>query len=419
MNQPVNIAIIGGGAAGLTAAITAARRGARVRVLERMQRVGKKILATGNGRCNITNERISINHYHGAAPKFAAAALQQFDVPATLAFFQELGLAVRTDEEGKVYPLTDQAGSVLDVMRYELEQLGVEIICEAAVKDIARRGAQFVCATNEGPSFTADRVILAAGGKSTPNLGSNGGGFKLAQALGHTIIEPFPALVQVKLDGEQAHPWLKQLTGIRIQAMAEALLDGQLAGGQAGELLFTDYGISGLPILQLSRIVGEYAHNKTLHRIALKIDLFPNQPDEALTSLLRQRFAASPQKTLEFSLVGLLHKRLIPILLQEAGFSNTARPCGTMAQPEIKRLANQLKSWCLRPSGTMSWMTSQVTAGGIDVRQVDRQSMESKVVSGLYFAGEVLDIDGDCGGYNLQWAWSSGHVAGESAAQAK
>lgn len=405
-----HIIVIGGGASGMLAAIAAARGGARVTVLERMQRVGKKLLATGNGRCNLTNTHPTPDRYHGASPRFALEIIARFGPAETMQFFEDLGLALRVEPDGKVYPATDQASAVLDLLRDELERLGVETLCEAAVQRVFKAGRQLSCVTADGRAFTAGRVIVAAGGKSTPNLGSNGAGFKIAEALGHAVAAPAPALVMLKIDA----PFLKSIHGVRVQAAAAAEVAGEPRRREAGEILFTDYGLSGIPIMDLSRIVARALEEG--RRAAVALDLFPEHEEAEMARRLAARFAAHPARTVEFALVGLLHKRLAPVLLRAAGIDDLSAPCGQLPPDRIGALARALKQWRLACSGTQSWMFSQVTAGGVDVRQVDRRTLESKLVPGVFFCGEVLDVDGDCGGFNLQWAWSSGWIAGSHAA---
>ncbi|MCL5269595.1 MAG: NAD(P)/FAD-dependent oxidoreductase [bacterium] len=447
------IIVIGGGAAGLMAAIMAARRlgaGDGILILEHMKRVGRKLLATGNGRCNLTNLNLDPGHYHGTHPKFAQAALRQFGLDKTLAFFEELGIAPRVEEGGKIFPASGQASSVLDVLRYEVEERGIRVELDTRVTEVTRLEEGGVrCLATDSRAFEAARVIVATGGKSAPNLGSNGSGFKIAERLGHRIVEPFPALVQLRLAESAGRPFLRQLHGVRVDGAVEVIFedaaktdggesalsaenaateatagktaaDGAAGPGEAaaGELLFTDYGISGLPVMQVSRRVSPLA--RALAQSAatawLKIDLFPALAAPDLARLIAARIARNPRKPVEFSFIGLLHKRLIGVLLREAGVEDPSLPCGGLAPGRVRAIAARLKDWRLRCVGTQSWMTSQVTAGGVDVRQVDRRTMESQIVPGLFFAGEVLDIDGDCGGYNLQWAWSSGAVAGLHAA---
>ncbi len=405
-----HIVIIGGGASGMIAAILAARNGARVTVLERMQRVGKKLLATGNGRCNLSNRRLDTAHYHGLRPKYVEEVFARFGLNETLAFFDALGVCVQEEEGGELFPFSQQASSVLDVLRYEMARLGVTEVCETAVHSITPQRGGFLCVCGNGKTFEADRVVICAGGKSSPNLGSNGGGFKLAQALGHTIIEPFPALVQVRLEA----PYLNQIAGVGVHGNAEVWVNGKCLGGKTGELLFAPYGISGTAILFLSRIISE--HTLKGHDTQVRLDLFPSFTQKALTALIEKRIAHDPGKPIDFSFAGFLHKRLIPILLKEAGIHELRRPCGEFPPEALAQLARTFKQWTIPCTGTQSWMFSQVTAGGVDVREVEAATLESKLVPGIHFAGEVLDIDGDSGGYNLQWAWSSGAIAGTCAA---
>jgi predicted Rossmann fold flavoprotein len=405
-----HIIIIGGGASGLVAAIMAARNGAGVTVLERMQRVGKKLLATGNGRCNLSNRRLDSTHYHGVRPECVEAVFAQFGLGETLRFFDSLGVTVEEEDEGKLFPSSRQASSVLDVLRYEMSQLGVTEICDVIVQTIQPQGGGFRCVCGDGRTFEAGSVVVCTGGKSSPNLGSNGGGYKIAQALGHTIIEPFPALVQVRLDA----PYLNQISGAGLQGEAQVWVDGKLQRTETGEILFAKYGVSGTAILQLSRPISE----STLRGrdTQLRLDLFPALAHGALAALIQERIAKNARKPIDFSFVGFVHKRLIPVLLHLAGVQDLQRPCGDLSSEEIERIASAMKEWTIPCSGTQSWMFSQVTAGGVDVREVDPATLESKRMPSVYFAGEVLDIDGDSGGYNLQWAWSSGAVAGTHAA---
>ncbi|WP_027365612.1 BaiN/RdsA family NAD(P)/FAD-dependent oxidoreductase [Desulfotruncus alcoholivorax] len=408
--KPVRVAVVGGGAAGLTAAIAARRRGAAVTVLERMNRVGKKILATGNGRCNMSNIDLGINHYHGRNPKFAFGALGRFDFSRTMEFFEELGIAWKVEEGGKVFPVSNQASSVLDVIRYEIERIGVEVICEAEVKGISKSGGEFILDLGNGSRFRADRVILTTGGKAAPNLGSNGSGYILARKMGHQVLEPFPALVQLRL----ASNFLKQISGIKFDFQAEVLAGEKPVARAGGEILFTGYGISGPPILALSRTVGENLQKG--EQVQLKLIIIDYMTRDELEAFLIRRLEQQAHKDLPFSFVGFINKRLVPVLLKEAGLRDINKKAGQVTAGERNAILNILQDWRFEVTGTNSWVQAQVTAGGVDVKDIDNKTMESRLVKGLYFAGEILDIDGDCGGYNLQWAWSSGFVAGESAA---
>jgi predicted Rossmann fold flavoprotein len=403
------VAVVGGGAAGLMAAISASHKGAKVVVLERLDRVGKKILATGNGRCNISNTDLSIDHYHGTYPKFAYSALRRFDFNRTMDFFERLGVTCKVEDGGRVYPASDQSSSVLDVLRYEIDALGVETFCSAGVKDISGGKDSFALSLGE-ESVKARRVIIATGGRSAPNLGSNGSGYPLAEKYGHIIVEPFPALVQLRLGAE----FLKQISGIKFFGEAELLAGGKSLGRAAGEILFTDYGISGPPVFCLSRAAGECLRKG--EKTVLKICLINNKTKEELDVYLFNRLRQQSRKTLAFSFVGFVNKRLAPVLLREAGVADVNKSAGQVTAEERKKILHILQDWRFEVTGTNPWQSAQVTAGGVDVRDINQKTMESRLVPGLFFAGEIIDIDGDCGGYNLQWAWSSGFVAGEHAA---
>ena len=422
MNEPAAVIVIGGGAAGMVAAIAAARRGAAVTLLERMPRVGKKLLATGNGRCNFTNAHLDLRRFHGRDPGFAGAALAAFDLATTLAFFRDLGIEPREEDAGKIFPRSGQASSVLDVLRHELAHLGVEIRCEAEVTRLApRRGGWEVVL--RGETLRCDSVVLACGGRASPQLGSNGSGYELVRPLGHHVIPPFPALTRIRV----ASPFLKHIKGVKIEGVASLVPQGERPGAEhilhdsgntaSGEILFTETGLSGPPILDLSRRAAERVQSD--EKTNLNLDLCPEFVADDLVALLRERFARrqTSDASAELALVGFLNKRLIVPVLKVAGIPDPTRPAASLGEREIHAVARVLKGWRFEVTGTDSWTEAQVTAGGIDIAEVNPRSLESNLAPGLFFAGEVLDIDGDCGGFNLQWAWSSGHLAGSGAAQ--
>ncbi len=410
MAQQTKILVIGGGPSGMMAAIVAARRGAYVTIVERMPKVGKKLLATGAGQCNLCNTKPTQRNYHGTDTAFMLPALEAFGADTALTFFDALGIEVREVESGRVFPITGQASNVLDVLRYEMSLLGIREVTDVKIQEIKPTESGFRCVSGDGETFKADKVIVAAGGTSSPNLGSNGGGHKMAKALGHRVTETFPSRVPLLLD-----TWfLARLKGVKVRdASVESHVDGELQRKSSGDLLFTEYGISGPPVLNVSRAIGQY--ERTNHELSVSIDLFPGHSLEGMEALIRKRIAKAPYKPLEVFLIGLLHKRLIPVVMKEAGQEDLSRTCGDLDDAEVSTFVGVLKGWRVKCSGTKSWMNSQVTAGGVDVSQVDAATMESSFVPGLYFVGELLDIDGDCGGYNLQWAWSSGYVAGKHA----
>lgn len=410
MSLRPTVTIVGGGASGMMAAISAARAGADVTLLERMPRVGKKLLATGNGRCNLTNVECPVSRYHGGHRDFVARVLGQFTVDQTLAFFESLGIACKTEEEGKVYPRSDQASAVLDVLRYELEQQHVTLVVDADVAAIVPKRTGFTLQLQDRREFTASRVVLASGGRAGPQFGSNGSGYRLAERLGHSVIEPLPGIVSLRLGA----PFLARLKGVKFVGSVEGRAGDQVLRREAGEILFTDYGISGPPVLQVSRAV--LAASASRVPVCVALDLFPELTREQLEERLVTRFAQQGQKPIEMGLVGLLNKRLIPVVLGEAGLSDGAQPCAGVPAAASRALAGILKAWVLDVTGSQSWHDAQVAAGGVDVSDVKSDSLESTCQPGLYLCGEVLDVDGDCGGFNLQWAWSSGWVAGRHAA---
>lgn len=405
------VAVIGGGSSGMVAAINAARAGAGVVLLERMNRVGKKLLATGNGRCNLTNADCQLARFHGGDRAVIAAVLAQFPVPETLAFFERLGIAWKVEEDGKIYPRSDQASAVLDVLRYELQQLEVEILVDADVVAIRPEGATLALQLQNGREVRASRVVLATGGRAGPQFGSNGSGYRLAQSLGHRLIEPLPGIVSLRLDA----PFLPRLKGVKLVGTVEARSGQDVLRREAGEVLFTDYGISGPPVLQVSRTV--LAVMKKKEPAIVSLDLFPGMDVEQLDGLLKDRFIQQARKPLEVGLIGLLNKRLIPVVLAEAGVDDATQECARVATEKRHRLSAVLKNWLFTVTGSQSWHDAQVAAGGIPLDEVNPETLESLRQCGVYLCGEVLDVDGDCGGFNLQWAWSSGWVAGLHAAR--
>ncbi|HBC32559.1 MAG TPA: aminoacetone oxidase family FAD-binding enzyme [Clostridiales bacterium] len=400
----MKIAVIGGGASGLTAAIAAAKNGAEVTIFEKLSRVGKKILATGNGRCNYTNMNLSKECYHSKNLALTEDVMKFFGLEKTLVFFNELGIHPYVDESGKVYPNSLQASSVLDVLRYEIKRLKVMEITDFNVTALRKSKDKFSIIGND--TITADRVILATGGKASPQLGSDGKGYEIARSLGHEIIEPFPALVQLKLKGK----YFKRISGIKFDGIVKAYSGDRLIRKEEGEILFTDYGISGPPILQVSRKVIEELNKK--NNPWLTLDMFPNYSKLKLYDILQDRFIKMNYKTIEEAMIGFINKKLIPVVLYEAGFDELDKLCGKLNKKEIYKIIDILKEWKFEVTGHNSWQQAQSTAGGIKLTEINPKTLESLKVKGLYFAGEILDVDGDCGGFNLQWAWSSGYTAG-------
>lgn len=401
--------IIGGGASGLMAAITAKDMGADVAVLEGNDRVGKKILSTGNGRCNITNEFCTSSRYHSNNTDFFTNVLNSFTVKDTLSFFNSLGLPIITLEGGKMYPMSLQASSVLDILRFAVEDREVAVYLNNKVKDIKTAGKKFIIHAGNNEIFECEELILACGGKSAPSTGSDGSGFELCKKLGHSIITPIPSLVQLKLD----YKHLKALSGVKFDGYAEILVDSESTRKEYGEILFTDYGISGPPVLQLSR-TASYAVSKGLNTV-IKVDMIPSMNIEDLKDFFDNRWAIFSYRSVYDSFIGIINKKLISILLKEAEVENIHKCCYELTWKERQNIYTLLKSWSFTVTGTNSFKDSQVTAGGVNTKDINNSTLESKLIPNLYLCGEILDVDGDCGGFNLQWAWSSGFIAAKNA----
>lgn len=411
MKEKKEVVVIGGGAAGIMAAVSAKRLGAEVTILEKNPRVGKKILATGNGRCNYTNINADISCYSGKNPKFAYGALSNFTVDNTIEFFEKLGITPKIEEFGKVFPMSDQASSIVDVLLYELNELSVNIVCNANVIDITKKQEKFIIKLENGEEYPGDRVIITTGGKAFPSSGSDGSGYVLAAKLGHTVTDVFPALVQLMLEGS----FFKRIEGVKFLGTAEIIHNGRSIAKDRGDILFANYGVSGPPILQISRKAGQLLNEGK--EVYLKIIIMDTMSKEELRKLITERFHTGAKKPVDFNLVGLINKRLIPVLLLEAGIKELKRPAGSLSVNEQEKIIDILTDWRFKIRRTKGWQSAQVTAGGVDTGEIDPNTMESRLVKGLYFAGEIIDIDGMCGGFNLQWAWSSGFTAGQNAAR--
>ena len=410
MKSSKHVIVVGGGAAGMVAAISVRRVFSDVTLIERNPRVGKKILATGNGRCNYTNTNSGYAYYYGGNPGFVQDALSFFSAQDTIRFFEKLGIEPKEEELGKVFPMSEQASSILDVLLYELNRLGVNIICDTFVKNIKKEKGIFVVEAEGGGVISGDRVIIATGGKAMPSSGSDGNGYELAVKTGHRVTDVFPALVQIMLEGN----FFKRIEGVKVVGTAEIIHGKKTIEKDSGDILFANYGVSGPPILQISRRAGELLNEGK--EAYLKIILMDKQEDEVL-KLIEKRIKLNINKPIDFSFVGLINKRLIPVILSEAGINDIKRPVNELSNSEQKRIAHILTDWRFKIRGTKSWPSAQVTAGGVNTEDIDPKTMESKLVKGLYFAGEIMDVDGCCGGFNLQWAWSSGFVAGQNAAR--
>lgn len=394
----MEIVVIGGGAAGMAAAIEAAGHGAKVTLLERMDRVGKKLLATGNGRCNLMN--VGEACYPGGST-FAQSVLDKCGVAEQTAFWQELGVRLRVEDGGRVYPASGQASTVLDALRLAMDNLGVEIVTGASVKDI-RPGKRGFTVTADTGTWRGDGVILAGGGCAQPKLGSNGSLWSIAERLGHTLVQPRPALTQIMTDTLP----IKGLSGIRVKAEVAVVKAGRVLHEESGEVLFADYGISGVCVMQCAR----FAERGSVMRLNLLRGMGFEDASQAEAELLRRK-AAWGSQPMEKLLTGLCVPRLAGSLCMEAGIRFRDRLIGSLKDSEASALAQVLGAFDLPVKGVKGFDSAQVTAGGLDVREFDPATMASRLVPGLYAAGEMLDVDGTCGGFNLMFAFGSGLLA--------
>jgi len=397
------IGIIGGGAAGMAAALAASEnKDAKVILLERQARVGKKLSATGNGRCNLTNLHANHQSYHGEEPWFASTALIRYDVADTLAWFRSLGLFTVAEESGRVYPYSDQANSVVDVLRFALERENIRLETGFEVEKVKKNGEVF-CIEGTGGTVECDKLIIACGGLAGTKLGGSMSGYKLLRSMGHKCTKLRPNLVQLK----SSWPGAASLKGVRANCHAQILHNGELFAQSRGEIQFTEFGLSGPVIFEISRDVCQGRGDWSC-----RLDLLPDVEESLLKGeLSRRRTTNLPVSEL---LTGILHNRLGRVLTQSAGISGYV-PIHQLEDYEIDAVCRAVKGFEVTLTEPMGMDAAQVTAGGILTNEFDPTSMESKLVPGLYACGEVLDIDGDCGGYNLQWAWSSGRLAGSHA----
>ena len=397
-----NVIIAGGGASGIMAALTAAAdKNNRVILLERQQRIGRKLLATGNGRCNLTNTGACPENYHGEQADFAMPALCAFTPQDTLDFFHALGLLTVTEQSGRVYPLSDSANSVLDVLRLALDTSGVELFCSCPVREIrkSKKGYSVIC---DDMTLEADRLIMACGGCAGEKLGGVTDGYELLKPLGHKRTKLLPSLVQLTCGGE----FCRALKGVRCDCAVKFVCRGEAGAASAGELQFTEKGVSGPVIFEISRAASLAGGEGELH-----IDFFRNYELPQIRRFLSVRCRSYPQLQCSELLTGMLHIRLGRMLVKFSGLSSSA-PLSNLTEDDIEKLAMFCTDFVLKLSGSEGFDKAQVTAGGIKTTGFNPETLESWFMPGLFCCGELLDVDGDCGGYNLQWAWASGHMAG-------
>ena len=374
------IFVIGGGASGMAAAFWAARAGGDVTIFEHMDRVGKKLLSTGNGRCNLTNGYMAGQCFRSDNPDFPMKVIKQFGFQDTIKWFSQMGLEVR-DRQGYYYPVTGAHG------KGESGQTGQKTI-------------------------KGDCVILAAGSRAAPSTGSDGSGYELARSLGHRVIPPLPALVQLRCQGN----YYKQLAGVRTDALLTLYAGDKEEARERGELQLTDYGLSGIPVFQISRYASKALDAQK--RVVVKADFFPDRTLEETRRFLDSRKKRFPERACQDFFTGLLNKKLSLVLLKLSGIRPT-EPCSAITKGQMDSLCRQLKGYQALVKSVNPFSNAQVCCGGVDTKEINPDTLESRIQKGLYIVGELLDVDGICGGYNLQWAWATGSLAGTAAAMGK
>ncbi len=403
----MEIAVVGGGAAGMTAALTAKRNGVSVTVYEKNDRVLKKLLMTGNGKCNFTNLDFSKDYFRSDSCPDIRTYFDTFGVEETIRFFEGLGLMVK-NKNGYLYPYSEQASTVSDLLRLTCDREGVRSKVGAEVKKLQKKDGRFTVETKEGKE-TYDRIILACGSKAGPKGTVSGSGYLLSASLGHSVLEPVPALVQLRC----RESFFKQLAGVRTECGLTLYLDGKKEAYERGELQLTDYGISGIPVFQFSRYAAKALSEK--RNVAVSMDFLPCISKEAYDRLIHNRYETKKGQKAEEFFLGITNKKILQLLIKLAGLRSDEK-IGEENRKKWEKVYSLLRNLETQISECNPFENAQVCAGGVSMEEVT-ETLESTIIPGLFFAGELLDIDGRCGGYNLQWAWTSGHIAGENASK--
>lgn len=417
--RKAEIVIIGGGAAGLMAACAAAqtlKKSGAVLIVEGNRKLGRKLLATGNGRCNLTNLGVSPAHYHGDV-RAAEPLLEIYTPEKVLSVFRDMGLVTKADDEGRVYPHNLQAAAVLSVLRDFAEENGAACMIGSAAIAVLKTKRGFLIKCADGEEIEAARCILACGGAASPKHSCSADGYTFAKDLGHTVTALYPALTQLVCKGKQ----FKALSGTRCAVTASLLADGKPVYTEDGEVLFSDVGLSGICIFGLSVYAGEFfatgeIGGKPYKTLSCALDCLPEWSFQEITAYLNEMRVSFPNRMAGDLLLGLMNMKIGYAMVQAAGI-DPAMGAKFVTPGQIQKLAAMIKAWKFEVTGTKSWNDAQVTAGGVPLTEVDVLTMESKKTRGLYLAGEMLNIHGDCGGYNLHFAWATGMAAGKDAAE--
>lgn len=408
MNESNRVVVIGGGAAGMMAAGTAAANGAQVTLLEKNDRLGKKLYITGKGRCNVTNDCPAEEFFQNVPrnPRFLYSAIYGFTPRDAMAFFEELGCELKTERGNRVFPVTDRSASVIDALRAWLRQTGVKIVNEPAARILTENGT-VAAVRAEKLLYPANRVILATGGCSYPLTGSTGDGYRMAESLGHTVVAPEGSLVPLVEKGY----WCKQMQGLSLKNIAIRLVNqkGKCVYEEFGELLFTHFGLSGPVILSAS------AHMKPGEHYTVVIDLKPALDEQKLDQRLLRDFEQYQNRNFENVLHELLPKAMVPVAVKRSGI-DPEQKVHSITRQQRQALVQLIKHFDIEIACKAPIEEAIVTSGGIKVNEIDPKTMQSKLVRGLYFAGEIIDVDAYTGGFNLQIAWATGRAAGLAAA---
>lgn len=399
-----DVIVAGGSASGLAAAIGAKRLNPKlnIAVIEKLPRVGKKILVTGNGKCNLTNFDALSHEYENF--EFAKIALQKYPPKKIVDFFASMGLLCYADSEKRVYPRSNMAASVLDALRFEAERLGVEMITDKEVTKTEKKNGRFIV----NGSFVSKKLVVACGGKASPSQGSDGSGYALAKSFGHSITALYPALVPLTV----ADDITKSVKGMRARNVLLTLENGKILQQSRGEILFTDNGLSGIAAMELAARACKSLENAK-RKTFTHIDFVPDMTVDEIVAYLQEVKKINANRALDYILSGLLPKSIGIAICKACKLYKFDTTIGNLKRNDLVALAEKLKDFVLEVKGTKGFTNAQITSGGVRVSEINPETMESKLCKDLYFAGEIIDVHGGCGGFNLQWAWASGLLAGE------
>lgn len=407
----MKVSIIGAGASGMMTAIFLRQNNVACKVYERNDKAMKKIYATGNGRCNFTNINLSYKNFHGKNPKFSIGALKRFDNKDAINFFNQIGIQEVELEDGKIFPRSLQASSIVKQMTNLARHLDIDIVYDSFVSYIEKNGDKFYVKSN-GKIDECDVLVLATGSKTYPKTGSDGNGYRLVKKLGHSITDIHPGIVQLRLKGDS----YKKMTGTKFRARVNLLVDDKFITSFTQDVLFTDYGISGPAILQVS---GQAIREKNKGSdVFVSIDILYKQNLDEIFSYLSYQATINYYKNISELLVGLVNDNLIEEILAQARIDKDIN-VSELSRDKLRELSHVLKNFTFEVNSYKDDNSGQVTCGGVDTDEIDPKTMESKLLKNLYIVGELMDIDGDCGGYNLQWAWSSAYTASKAISSRK